>query len=390
MNASSARLAHRVEPIRVLDLRDTYEIGGPGKTIIETQRFIDRDRFALSVGVFRTRTESRETPFTRACTDVGLTVHEIHGYNQYDPLMVRRLAKLVVRERIDIVHAHESKSDMLAYLASPLHGARTMTTLHGWIGNSRKQRLLINLDRRVVARFDRAIAVSQPIREQLLAAGARPERVTLLHNAIVTDRYRRTGQRNQLGQVLGYDPPDGPRLVTIGRLSREKGHADFLEALAQVARQGHAFSAVLIGDGAERANLERQAFALGIRDRVHLPGYVAGAERVLEEVDLLVLPSHTEGLPNAVLEALMMDVPVLATAVGGTPEILTDGDTGRLVPPRDPAALAAALLDFFRQPEAWQAMARRGRAVVETRFDFRQRTRQLEAIYAEVARSPER
>jgi glycosyltransferase involved in cell wall biosynthesis len=385
MNATAARAVRPLEPIRVLDLRDTYEIGGPGKTIVETQRFIDRERFALQVAVFRTRTETGETPFTRACAEAGLPVHEVRGHNQYDPLMIGRLARLVTRERIDIVHAHESKSDLLACLASPLHGAKTMTTLHGWVGNSRKQRLLIGLDRRVVGRFDRVIAVSGRIREQVLAAGARPERVTLLHNAIVTERYRRTGRRGQLAEVLGYPAPPAPVLVTIGRLSREKGHADFLEALGQIAREGQAFSAVLIGDGPERANLERQATALGIRDRTHFPGYIARPERVLEEVDLMVLPSHTEGLPNVVLEALMMETPVLATRVGGTPEILTDGESGRLVPSQQPAALAAALIDFFRAPEAWRAMARQGRAVVEARFDFGQRTRQLEAIYTELA-----
>ena len=99
----------------------------------------------------------------------------------------------------------------------------------------------------------------------------------------------------------------------------------------------------------------------------------------------MVLPSHTEGLPNAALEALAMDVPVLATAVGGTPEVITDGETGRLVPPSAPAALASAMSDFLAHRERWQQWATAGRRTVEQRFDFRARTRKMEAIYEELA-----
>jgi len=102
----------------------------------------------------------------------------------------------------------------------------------------------------------------------------------------------------------------------------------------------------------------------------------------LEESDLFVLPSHTEGLPNAALEALLMEVPVLATSVGGTPEVVIDGQTGRLVPPRSPADLARQIMDFVGHRTAWKDMALRGRAMVEREFSFEERTRKLEAVYS--------
>jgi glycosyltransferase involved in cell wall biosynthesis len=146
-------------------------------------------------------------------------------------------------------------------------------------------------------------------------------------------------------------------------------------------------SAVLVGDGPERQRLVDRISALGLQDSVHLPGYLNRPERILEETDLAVLPSHTEGLPNAALEALVMEVPVLATRVGGTPEVITDGETGRLVEPRSPQALAEALIDFASNPLPWKRMAERGRAEVVQRFNFSTRTRELEAIYAELAGS---
>ena len=98
----------------------------------------------------------------------------------------------------------------------------------------------------------------------------------------------------------------------------------------------------------------------------------------------MVLPSHTEGLPNAALEAFAMEVPVLATRVGGTPEVVTDGETGRLVPPHSPESLAAGIISFLDDPATWRRWTQQARRIVETRFDFKTRTSRLEAIYDEV------
>jgi glycosyltransferase involved in cell wall biosynthesis len=137
---------------------------------------------------------------------------------------------------------------------------------------------------------------------------------------------------------------------------------------------------ILVGDGPELLRLEQQARVLGLAEWVHFPGYLDRPQVALNAADLMVLPSHTEGLPNAALEALAMDVPVLATNVGGTPEVITDGETGRLVPAHDPAAMAAAMEDFLERREAWSTMARRGRERVVTQFDFRVRTRRFEDL----------
>jgi len=372
-----------VRPIRVLDLRDTYEIGGPGKTILETYRFIDRSRFDLHLGVFMTPREGTDTPFLIEARKYGMPVHYIHGANQYDPRLIARTAALVRSLDIDIVHAHEVKSDVITWLAALLRRVPIVTTLHGWIGNTPRQRAFIALDKRIVRRFDLVLAVSARIRQDLLDAGVPAGRIRLVHNAIVMDRYQRTGQRGVLAALVGRDVP-GPVLACVGRLSAEKGHADFVEALALVAQHGHRVSAVLVGDGPERPRLEARIAALGLQDSVFLPGYLDRPQRVLEETDLMVLPSHTEGLPNAALEALAMDVPVLATRVGGTPEVIADGVTGRLVPPHDPAAMAAAIEDFLAHRQAWAAMALRGHAAIGEQFDFRARTRRVEDLYTEV------
>jgi glycosyltransferase involved in cell wall biosynthesis len=370
-------------PLQVLHLRDTEEIGGPGKTILETHRAIDRARFCLHVGVFVTGSEPSETPFVRAARQCGLPVHVIRGGTRYDVRMVLKVVELVRRLQIDILHAHESKSDVIAYLASRLRKVPLATTLHGWIANGAKQRLLTAIDKRVLRRYDRVIAVSSEIRREVLAHGVDEKRVSLVHNAVAMENYQRSGRRGYLEDWIGR-ALERPIVTTVGRLSREKGHADLLHALSMVSPHA-GLSAVLVGDGPERSRLIDLAAELGLEGRVYLPGYSAEPARVLEDTDLMVLPSHTEGLPNAVLEALAMEVPVLATAVGGTPEVITDGETGRLVPPRSPALLAGGIMSFVADPESWRRLAARGREVVRTHFSFEARTRKLEAIYTALA-----
>jgi glycosyltransferase involved in cell wall biosynthesis len=373
-----------MRPLKVLDLRDTYEIGGPGKTILETYRAIDATRFDLHLGVFVARNETGDTPFVAAARAYGMPVHFIRGLNPFDPRFVTRLVDLIKTLDIDILHAHEVPSDLFTYLVRWIHRIPTVTTAHGWFGEGLRPRVYNGMDKRVARSFDRVIAVSRPIYDELLASGVPAERLCLLHNAIVLEHYRRTGRRGALAEIVGR-PVQGPVIATIGRLSAEKGHRDLIEALGILAARGTRVSAVLAGDGPERPLLTQRIQALGLQDSVHLVGYISQPQRILEETDLMVLPSHTEGLPNAALEALTMEVPVLATRVGGTPEVITDGETGRLVEARAPDALADAIADFVANPRQWKCMALKGRAVVERQFNFESRTRKLEAIYAELA-----
>lgn len=366
--------------IKVLDLRDTHEVGGPGKTILETFKTIDATRFDLHLGIYLVRDESTDTPFVRAAHACGLPVHFIRGRNQYDPRLVPRTAALVRTLGIDLVHAHEVKSDVLAYLAAFLHRVPIVTTVHGFIANTPKQRVLVVLDRWLLRRFDRVFAVSGKLRDELVNSGVPAAKVELVHNGLVLANYQRTGVRGGLATLAGREVP-GPVVASIGRLSREKGHADLIEALAILAAQGQHVSTVFAGDGPERSTLENRVRELGLTDLVHFVGYVDQPQRVLEETDLMVLPSHTEGLPNAALEALAMGVPVLATAVGGTPEVVIDGETGRLVPPGAPEALAREMRHFLEHRDTWCQMAARGRQSVESHFDFTARTRKIEALY---------
>ncbi len=369
--------------IKVLHLRDTHEIGGPGKTILETHRAIDPERFELHLGVFLRHGEPEDSPIIAEARRLDMPLHVIRGRYSFDLRMVSRVADLVKTLKMDIVHAHEVKSDVIALLAARICTVPLITTMHGWIGNGFKQRCLTALDKQIVRGFDQVIAVSRQIHDELRAHGIPQHRLKLVHNAIVIERYVRTGKSGAMAKLLG-KAVKRPVIGSIGRLSAEKGHADLIEALALVKKAGQEFMMVFIGDGPERGRLACQVEALGLADSVYMPGYVRDPQALMEEIDLMVLPSHTEGLPNAALESLLMEIPVLATSVGGTPEVIDDRQTGRLVPSHSPQWLAAAILEYFADPDSWKQMALQGREMVKERFDFRARTRKIEAIYSDV------
>jgi glycosyltransferase involved in cell wall biosynthesis len=370
--------------INVLDLRDTHEIGGPGKTILETFRAIDTNRFRLHLGVFGSSNARNESPFFAAAKAMDVPIHEIDASGPYDLGQILRLRKLVHEQRIDIVHPHETSSDVITYAMSKITRVPIVTTAHGWIANSAKQRAMVALDKRVMRGFDSVIAVSRRIEQDLLDAGVPKKQVCLLHNAIVVENYRRQDGGGILESFVG-KRLSHPVLVSIGRLSPEKGHADLVDALRIVAARGRRIEAVIAGDGPSRKDLIERIAAAGLQASIHLPGYVNAPARLLQDADLMVLPSHTEGLPNAALEALVMNVPVLATKVGGTPEVVIDGETGRLVASRQPEALAGGIIEFLDHRAKWQEWADRGRKMVEEQFDFKARTRRLEHLYESLA-----
>jgi len=175
-----------------------------------------------------------------------------------------------------------------------------------------------------------------------------------------------------------------PLWVCVGRLEEQKGHAVLLEALAEIKRRGLDFVVAIAGDGSLRAALEKKTHELGLESRVHFLGQVDSVGPVLLAADAVVLPSRWEGLPLTLLEALARSRAVVASRVGGIPEVIEDGVHGRLVPPGDAAALAAVLEDFHKKPDAAQRLGAEGAERVRIEFTWPRVVESFEAVYDEV------
>lgn len=369
--------------INILHLRDTDRVCGPGKTILETANATNKSEFTIFVGLFLLERE-RHNAYLNAAVERGVNVIPLIARHQFDPFLLRTLVRAIDQYNIHVIHSHEYKSDILTWLVSRRRRIPIMTTAHGWITNRWKSKLYVRLGQTVLPSFDRVVAVSEGMRRGLLACGVRDDRIAVIHNAIVTENYEPTAHRRGFLRGRGGVPDEAVLIGNIGRLSPEKGQRDFLEAAAAVARDHANAFFVLVGDGPDRRDLEELARASGIRERVIFTGHLHDVRPLYADLDILALTSHTEGFPNVVLEALCMNTPVLATDVGGTGEIIRDGQTGVLVQPHAPDAIARGLRFLIEQPDEARRLTAAGRQVVFQRFRFGDRVAKEEAIYREL------
>lgn len=291
---------------------------------------------------------------------VALTRVALPLANEFDLYSAWQLARLVRREQIDLLHAHTSHAHSLACLARKLAG-RGKVVVHRRVSFSPKQDWL---NRAKYAAPDRIVAVSRHVGEVLLQAGIPNDRVRVVHSAVDLARLDvPPAPRAALGVPEGV-----PLLVSAGALVGHKDHACLLDAFAKILPQYPDARLLIAGEGVLRGALEAQIGLLNLGNAVRLLGHRDDVPALIRAADLYVSSSWSEGLGTSVLEALACTVPVVATEAGGVSEMVLDGDTGWLVPNRNPAALASALHDALRDPTRAHTRATRGRAHVETHF----------------------
>ena len=281
---------------------------------------------------------------------------------------VSEVADHLRRVRADVVCCSGYKPDILGWLAARRVGVPVVAIAHGWTAANRRARVYEWLDKRIMRRLDAVVCVSEAQAEKVRAAGIRPERAIVIRNAIDADKFANPDP-DYRRQLLAFFPQPLARIVVAaGRFSPEKGFDQLIEAAALVTRTDEQIGFVLFGDGPLRGDLERRVRERGLERRFVFAGFRTDLERFLPWCDAAVSSSYTEGLPVNVLEAQAAGVPVVATAVGGTPEVVEDGVGGYLVPAGDPAALARRLADVLRDESERKAMGARGRQRVCEEF----------------------
>jgi glycosyltransferase involved in cell wall biosynthesis len=369
--------------INVLHLRDTDRICGPGKTIIETACATDTREFSQKIGLFKVAGEPTNV-YEDTARRRGVELIPVRSAHPYDPRLVSTLIDIVKVHDIHIVHSHEYKSDLLTFALRRFHRVPIMTTVHGWITNSFKSRMMVGLSQKTLRSFDRVVAVSEGTKRRVLGCGVPADKLVVIHNAIVTENYLAADQAPGYLRERFALPADAIIIGSIGRLSPEKGQRDMLVAARRLVAAYPRVYFALVGDGPDRALLESQVAEGWMTGRVLFTGHLQDVRPVYRDLDILALTSHTEGFPNVVLEALCMDTPVLATDVGGTAEIIADGVTGVLIPSKQPDAIEAGLRRLLDDPAQAARLAAEGRRAVFERFSFRQRVAREEALYREI------
>ncbi len=348
--------------MRVAHVTLGLDMGGQEKLLVEFARHADRTRFDLQVvslstrGVLADEIEACDCPVTALEEPAGFRVG-----------LFVRLARWLRRERIDVVHTHDNRP--LIYGAGAAALARVPRVVHTQHGQSlrlsNRQARLVNF----MARFiDYYGCVSKDAVRIAVEQGIDARKVRLVWNGIDTTRFR-------------FAPcADGP-VVTVGRLQPEKDHETLVRAAALVAVKDPTFRLEIAGDGPCLPRLREVTAELRLENVVWFLGQVRDVPALLERAGLFVLPSVSEGVSLTLLEAMASGVAIVATRVGGNPEVVADGDTGVLVPSRDPAALAVAILQLRRDDVERRRLVAAGRERVERLFDVRRMVADYEALY---------
>lgn len=277
-----------------------------------------------------------------------------------------RLVRLLRAWRPDVCHVHliGFTGGRWIIVAARLAGVpRLLCTVH--IAPAEPQPTRVRLERSLLGRLvDRYVAVSRASRDHLIAnLGLPPAKVEAVPNGVQLERFAAADEsdRCRVRRAFGVEPA-APVVGVVARLSEQKGLTHLIAATPAILREHPDTQIVVVGEGPLRAALEQQARSIGVADHVRLVGYRTDVAACLRAMDVFVLPSLYEGLPLSVLEAMGAGLPVVATRVDGTPEAVGDGDTAVLVPPADPAALAAAVNSVLGDPDRAAAMAAAGRA----------------------------
>jgi glycosyltransferase involved in cell wall biosynthesis len=360
---------------------EAWPITGPAKNLLgfahalqkqdEKSRAID-----LSIAAYQ-RGRSPEGPFMQAVRQAGIPLHILHEKRRFDASVPEQIRRIVEEEAIDVIQTHSHKSHFFLRWSGLWKSHPWIAFHHGFTAEDLKMRLYNQTVRWSLRAAHQVVTVCGPFAEQLVKVGIPRERIQVQHNSIepflAPSAEIVTAARAQIKAAA-----NTRLLVAVGRLSREKGHADLLRAFAVLAKTHSDIHLAIAGEGPERARLTSLAERLGIADRVTLLGLQRDVSPYYDMADVVVLPSHSEGSPNVLFEAMTAGCAIVATRVGGVPEIVVNNETALLVEKQSPASLAEAIArlladrdlrirlgveakrvaerDFFPQRHPWESI----------------------------------
>jgi glycosyltransferase involved in cell wall biosynthesis len=384
-------------PIRVLQFLPFFFIGGTERQVVNLTAGLDRTRFDLHIGCFEQRGEFLPEVEARRIPVIEYKIHRLYGPDTWRQQL--KLAGYLRRHRIDVVHSYNFYANCFAVPAARLAGVPVIVAAIRDTGaflppqHRAAQRLICRLAHVVLAN-------ASAVRDWLIEEGYRPDMVQVIRNGIDLTRFARPRVGGGVREELGI-PKDAPVIAMLARVNRLKGVEYFIEAAATVASRFPEARFLVIGDALlmtggtvcpntdYRRELDERIRQHGLEGRVIFTGFRLDVPELLSEITVAVHPSLSEALSNAVLESMAAGIPVVATRVGGTPEIIEDGVTGLLVPPRDSSALAQTISRLLLDRDLAARVGQAGRRRIMEHFSLARMVRETERLYADrLAQTP--
>jgi glycosyltransferase involved in cell wall biosynthesis len=384
-----------IQTVKLLAVIEATTVTGPAKNLLAFCRRAGSaeplaeglPRVEATLVTFERAGAGGDAPnaFVNAAREAGLEVELLRERFRFDTRVVNQLRRVVERRAPDVLQTHMVKSHFLAKLSGLGRRLPWVAYHHGYTTTDMKMRVYNQLNRWSLPSAARVVTVCGPFAERLARTGVDPRRIRVRHNSVVAPARPSDEEVAALRARLGVKEDDSV-VLAVGRLSREKGHADLVRALARLRETAPEtnFKLVILGEGPERTAVEEEARRLGLDERIVFAGHASDVRPFYALADALALPSHSEGSPNVLLEAMAAGVPVAATRVGGVPEIAAEEETALLVPPHDPEALAGALARLLADRTYARTLAERARGHVLAHFSPEAYARALVGIYREL------
>jgi glycosyltransferase involved in cell wall biosynthesis len=373
-----------ISPHRIFLIKGNYlRAGGPETLIGSIVRYLDREKFSPSLVLLR----KLGAPDSLILTDnhlSGLRQEIVWRGIVMSPLTAQEIGRLSNKQEAVLLHTHDMRSNLVAYLLTRVRRIPWIAHIHGWLGATHTGRWYVyeRIDQWLVRYADLVLVGSQTALQEVRTLGVRQARV--IPNAVeipALDTFQAEGQR--IRREL--EASDSSVVVgVVGRLHPGKGQAFLIRALAQLRKKGVDVRGVIVGEGPDFENLQALSRDLGLGGYVTLTGFCLETTPYMAAMDIVVVPSLKESLPLTALEAMSLQKPVIASRVGDLPKIITHGVNGLLVQPGDVSDLSATLEALILDAVLRQRLGERARELAIARFSSEAMARTLETIYADV------
>jgi len=355
--AGSARKP--IRPIRVVAMMEATSVTGPAKNVIElATRTVkgQADRLELSVIAF-TRGNQHHNHFISAARAAGMIVDVIHERFAFDRNIIPQLRAIVDARQPEVIHTHAVKSHFLVWLTRLHRRYRWIAFHRGYTRENLKVRGYNQLDRLCLSKADQVVTVCEAFARDLRRMGVHRDKIIVRHNMVPRFTPCSAEESEEVRKAWAV-PPDAHLLLSVGRLSPEKGHLDLIDAINELRDMpvSRRFHLLIVGSGSEQSAIQQKIEHLRLGGLVTLAGQQHDMRPYYTAADIVVLPSHSEGSPNVLLEAMAAGIPAVATSVGGIPEIATNEQTALLVEGKNPPVMAKAILRLLEDERLRQQL----------------------------------
>lgn len=359
----------------------TDKIGGPGKGVLQFLRFGGLD--VCDPVIVNFKVNNNKGQFCSVLENKNILYQNLNQRMTYDPFLIPQALKIVNKYKLNILESHGYKSHLVCMSIKRMTGIPWIAFFHGWTSLNFKIKCYNILENVLLGCADRIVPVSQGMIKKLNLRLIDKQKIRTIYNAVDPSELSADADDENIREKYGIKVDDQLAAV-VGRFSPEKGHIYLVNALPKIHHKFPNLKVMFIGEGNEEESLKKIINEMGLNQNIIFTGYQEDLGAFYKEIDLLILPSLSEGMPNVALEAMLYSKPVVATRVGGVPEVVMDGVTGKVVDPYNSEQLANAVTGLLENSDDLLAFGMAGRQRVIDHFCPVQRVKNIAALYEDV------